>query len=110
MQYEVYQSLIRTKSTTPGQDEIPTRVWKLAWPLLEKYIVFLYSKCLELGYHPIPFRTATLVAIPKLGKKDYASPRSYRLIALLSVLGKGIECLVAKRLAWVAIKYKILHP
>src|ERR1700733_3382895 len=109
-QHEVFQSLIRTQSTTLGLDEIPTKVWKLAWPLLEKYIVFLYSKCLELGYHPIPFRTATLVTIPKPGKKDYASPRSYRLIALLSVLGKGIERLVAKRLAWVAIKHKILHP
>lgn len=34
----------------------------------------------------------------------------YRLIALLSVLGKGLEHLLAKRMAWVAITHKILHP
>ncbi|KAI0995343.1 hypothetical protein K3495_g12840 [Podosphaera aphanis] len=36
------------------------------------------------------------------------SPRSYRPIALLSVLGKGLERLVAKRMSWVANKYKVL--
>jgi hypothetical protein len=48
--------------------------------------------------------------LPKPGKKDYSSPRSYRLIALLSTLGKGLERLIAHRLAWVAIKHKVLHP
>ena len=60
--------------------------------------------------HPLPFRTATLIAIPKPGKRDKSSPRSYRLIALLSVLGKGLERLIARRLAWVAIRERIIHP
>jgi len=50
------------------------------------------------------------VAIPKPGKRDKSNPRSYRLIALLSVLGKGLERLVARRLAWVAVREKVLHP
>ncbi|ODM18623.1 hypothetical protein SI65_05240 [Aspergillus cristatus] len=62
------------------------------------------------GWHPTPFRQALLVALPKPGKKDYSSPRSYRLITLLSTLGKGLERLMARRLAWIAIKRKVLHP
>lgn len=37
-----------------------------------------------------------------------STPRSYRPLALLSVLGKGLERLVARRMAWISIKYKIL--
>ena len=50
------------------------------------------------------------MAIPKAGKWDRSSPRAYRLIALLSVLGKVLERILAQRLAWTAIKHKILHP
>jgi hypothetical protein len=32
----------------------------------------------------------------------------YRLIALLLVLGKGLERLVARNIAWIAIYYKVL--
>ena len=46
--------------------------------------------------------------IGKPNKADMTSPRSYRPIALLSVLGKGLERVVAKRMAWVAIKHKVL--
>ena len=39
---------------------------------------------------------------------DRSSPRSYRPIALSSVLGKGLEKLMAKRMSWIVIKYKVL--
>jgi hypothetical protein len=42
--------------------------------------------------------------------RDPTIPRSYRLIALLSTLGKGLERLVARRLAWTAIREKVVHP
>jgi hypothetical protein len=42
--------------------------------------------------------------------QDPTIPRSYRLIALLSTLGKGLERLVARRLAWTAIREKVVHP
>ena len=46
--------------------------------------------------------------IPKLNKADRTSPRSYRPIALLSVLGKGLERLVARKMAWLAITLQIV--
>ena len=65
---------------------------------------------MALGHHPRPFRNADVVFIPKTGKRDQSLPKSYRPISLLRTLGKGLERLVAKRLSWVAIKYKVLHP
>lgn len=107
---EAKRAVNRPKNSTPGQDGIPSSILKKSWPLLGSAITSLYNYCLETGWHPTPFRQATLVAIPKPGKRDRSSPRSYRLIALLSVLGKGLERLLAQRMAWVAIKHKILHP
>lgn len=43
--------------------------------------------CLEEGYHPL----ALLCILPKLGKRCRALSNSYRLIALLSCLGKRLE-------------------
>ena len=106
---EIRDAVLRTKSTTPGKDRVTAKSLRLAWPLIGRMVSTLFQKCLEQGYHPAPFRTATLVVIPK-EKPDKSSPRSYRLIALLSVLGKGLERLVARRLAWVAITEGVLHP
>ncbi|ODM23017.1 hypothetical protein SI65_00606 [Aspergillus cristatus] len=107
---EAYQAIFQAKSSTPGQDEISNAVLKKAWPALGPHISALYKHCAATGWHPTPFQQALLVALPKPGKKDYSSPRSYRLIALLSTLGKGLERLIARRLAWTAIKHKVLHP
>jgi hypothetical protein len=48
--------------------------------------------------------------IPKAGKKDRTSLRSWRPIALLSCLGKGLERIVARRIAWTAMTHNILSP
>ncbi|KAF3768243.1 hypothetical protein M406DRAFT_20547, partial [Cryphonectria parasitica EP155] len=55
--------------------------------------------CLRLGYYPRAFKTAEVAMIPKVGKSDYSTFRSYRPIALLSCIGKGMERMVAKRLS-----------
>ena len=110
-QHEIEDTLLRTKDTTPGPDEIPIAAIRRAWPQVREAVCTLFTWCLELGWHPAPFRAATLVAIPKPGKgRDKSNPRSYRLIALQSVLGKGLERLVARRLAWAAVREKITHP
>lgn len=66
--------------------------------------------CLEEGYHPLIFRNAILCALPKPGKRPKHLPRSYRLIALLSCLGKGLEKVVARRLGDIALKYQLISP
>lgn len=107
---EVEKSILGAGNTTPGKDEIPTAVLRLGWPLLKEHVLKLFQACLQTGYHPSCFRTAILAILSKPNKADTSSPRSYRPIALLSVLGKGLERLIAKRMSWIAIKHNILSP
>ncbi|RKK42613.1 hypothetical protein BFJ69_g18392, partial [Fusarium oxysporum] len=48
--------------------------------------------------------------IAKPGRRDLTEPRAWRPISLLSCLGKGLERLIARRLAWAAVYYSVLHP
>ena len=109
-QQEVEYALLKAKNTTPGTDEISATAIKKAWPVMGNLISATFALCLEDGWHPTSFRTAVLCVINKPGKRDKSQPRSYRLIALLSVLGKGLERIIARRLAWEAISQGILPP
>lgn len=106
--HEIENAVLRAGSTTPGKDEISTPVLRIAWPMIGPLVTNLYKNCLKIGYHPSSFRNAVVAIIAKPNKADLTTPRSYRPIALLSVLGKGLERLVAKRMSWIAIKYKVL--
>lgn len=106
--YEVSNAILSTGNTAPDIDGIPTSVLRLAWPYISTLVLDLFQSCNEAGYHPHCFRTATLTIIEKPNKLDRSTPRSYRPIALLSLLGKGPERLIAKRMSWIAIKYKVL--
>jgi hypothetical protein len=44
----------------------------------------------------------------KPGKKDYTNVRSWRPIALLSCLGKGLERLTARRIAMITLLQKVV--
>jgi hypothetical protein len=48
--------------------------------------------------------------LPKVERKDRSSPRSWRLIALLSCISKGLERIIARRIAWTALRNKVLSP
>lgn len=49
-----------------------------------------------------------MIILPKSGRRDRSLPISYRLIALLSCLGKGLERLLVCSMAYCALKYEIL--
>lgn len=105
---DVRKAVLNAGNTAPGLDEIPTKILQLAWPLIETRRVSLFQKCLTHGHHPTCFRTAILAIIPKPNKLDRSSPRSYRPIALLSVLGKGLERLIARNMSWLAITRQVV--
>jgi ribonuclease HI/endonuclease/exonuclease/phosphatase family metal-dependent hydrolase len=106
--HEVEQAMLHAKNTAPGEDEIAPNVYKRAWPFVGELITRFFQVCLRRGYHPKPFRSARICVINKTGNRDRHSPRSYRLISLLSVLGKGLERIVARRLSWVATTKRII--
>src|SRR5260370_4791398 len=59
-----------------------------------------------MGYHPEDWRTSIAVALQK-PKRDYALLCSYRLIQLLEVLGKVLECIQAQRLTYITAKFNL---
>ncbi|KZL65521.1 endonuclease reverse, partial [Colletotrichum incanum] len=103
---EIQTAIFSAGSTTPGSDGITTAVLKTARLVIKDIVFSLYSGCIREGWHPTCFKEAILVILPKPGKRDRTLPRSYRPIALLSVLGKGLERLVARRLAWITVKHR----
>ena len=72
--------------------------------MLQKQIILFFGMCLSIGHHPQCFKTAIFYALQKPGQRVRSEPRTYRLIALLSCLGKVLERLVARRLSTFTLK------
>ncbi|OAA62398.1 reverse transcriptase [Akanthomyces lecanii RCEF 1005] len=70
---EVEKAVLHTGNTTPGSDGITTRMLQAAWPHIARPVTTLYNACLRLGHHPSVFKTAEVVMIPKLNKRDLTS-------------------------------------
>lgn len=107
---EVEAGIFQAENTAAGVDETPPLIIKKAWPVYQEEIIQLFQLYLDEGYHPKILKTAILCALPKPGKRARALPRSYRLIALLSCLGKAIERIMAKRLGHIALKHGLISP
>lgn len=91
-------------------DRIIVRLLSTCWDHVNDFVRAIYQKCLDLSYYPTAWKTAEVAMIPKVGKKDRFSPRSMRPIALLLCLGKRLERVVARQMAWASIKSGILSP
>ncbi|RKK55869.1 hypothetical protein BFJ69_g17692, partial [Fusarium oxysporum] len=106
---EAQYATIHTGNTSPGSDNITVNLLKAVWHIIGTHIRRLFEGCLSVGHHPKPFKEAEVVMIAKPGRRDLTEPRAWRPISLLSCLGKGLERLIARRLAWAAVHYSVLH-
>jgi ribonuclease HI len=107
---EAERCAIGVSSTSPGTDRISVRLLKACWTSIHEFVRLIYQRCLQLSHFPAAWKLAEVAMIPKVGKKDRSSPRSWRPIALLSCLGKGLERLVARRIAYAALENDLLSP
>ena len=73
-QREVKLALLQSNNFSSGEDKILTKAVKLAWPVLGDIIYRFYNACLTEGWHPSPFRSATLCTIEKPGKRNRSLP------------------------------------
>ena len=106
---EIYRSLKAAKSSTaPGEDGLPTLIWKRLWTYLGDIITRMFASSIDLGYHPKRWRNARIVVLRKPGKPDYSVPGAYRPISLLNTLGKLLEAVMARRLSYFAEHYRLL--
>lgn len=94
----------------PGPSGITGRAIHSAWPIIHEEIFQLIRACTYTGHHPAPFRQSICVILQKPKKPDYSSPKAYRPIQLLEVLGKVIERIQAERLAHYAVEHKLIPP
>ncbi|KAF6515471.1 hypothetical protein HZS61_005377 [Fusarium oxysporum f. sp. conglutinans] len=107
---EAQYATIHTGNTSPGSDNITVNLFKAAWHIIGTHVRRLFEGCLSIGHHPKPFKEAEVVMIAKPGRRDLTSPRAWRPVSLLSCLGKGLERLIARRLAWAAVHFSVIHP
>jgi hypothetical protein len=95
----------------PGPDQLPNRCIKATLPVLAPYLLPLFQKCLAIGYHPQSFKDFSTIALKKGGdNRDFRKLNSWRLIALLSSLGKLLELIVAEKLVELTEEYNLLPP
>jgi ribonuclease HI len=106
---EIRRSLKTAKSSTaPGEDGLPTLVWKHLWKYLGKLITRIFTASIDLGHHPKRWRGAKIVVLRKPGKPDYSVPGAYRPISLLNTLGKLLEAVITRRLSYLVEKHGLL--
>ena len=107
---ESERNTIGVSSTSPGTDRSTVRLLRACWAQVGELIRRIFQRCLELNHFPAQWKLAEVAMIPKVGKTDRTSPRSWRPIALLSCIRKGLERTVARRIVWTAMTHKILSP
>lgn len=98
------------KGKTPGPDGITQEIITQAYGAIPDTFFQLYSRLLDVGYHPRCWKQATGVILKKPSKPDYSQPKAYRVISLLNCLGKVSERILARRLGYLAETTELLHP
>ncbi|KAI0997208.1 hypothetical protein K3495_g10979 [Podosphaera aphanis] len=104
---DVTSSTLGTGDKFPGSDKITVRLLRVCWSAIGDQVKTIFQACLEHGLFPSAFRVAEVILLPKPGR-DLVTAKGLRPISLLSCLGKGLEILVAKRMAWLAIKHRVI--
>lgn len=105
---EVYNTIQALKNThTVGYDEIPTKLLKYCAHSLAEPLSILINKCFQEGTFPDKLKITMLTLLHKKG--DVSELNNYRPIALLSVIAKVMEKIIANRIYDFLIKFKILN-
>ncbi|KAH7559026.1 hypothetical protein BM1_03963 [Bipolaris maydis] len=99
----------KVKSSSPGPDALSQDIITAAYQAQPNTFFKAYSLLFNYGYHPTCWRRATGAILKKPSKPDYSTPKAYRVITLLSCLGKVTERIIAKRLGYLAETTNLLH-
>ena len=105
---EIKVAMFASSSKAAGLDQIPYSILRSLWPLIDSRVTRIYRACINLSYHPKSWKSALGVVLKKPKKDDYSLPGAYRLISLLNCLGKGLEKVLATRLAYLADEWGLL--
>ena len=104
---EVKQQLISVDvKKALGPDGLSPHVLKHCAAQLAGPITTIFQNCLDTSVWPALWKRANVAAIHKKGKKT--DPSNYRPISLLSVLGKALESIIAKRITSFFTAHRII--
>lgn len=82
---------------SPGFDGILPAFLQKTWDVSGEILKAIYRASLRFGYIPKAWQKVKITFIPKPGKEDYTSPKSFRPISLTSFLLKGMEKIIDRR-------------
>jgi len=104
---EVAKNLATSSNkSAPGPTSITYKLLKWCHLASPSRLTTLFNAAISLGHHP--WRSATVVPIPKPGKIDYWVAKAYRPISLLKCCGKLLEKIVAKRILLDSAQFNLL--
>ena len=93
----------------PGPDGFKPLVLKQLPSNAVEHLTRLYKASILLAYTPTAWRESTVIFIPKQDKDDYADPRSYRPISLMSTLMKTLERVILWEMQATTLAQNPLH-
>ena len=96
---------------TPRPDKLSWRYLKIIIndTLCLKNFINIANTCIDLDYWLLHFKTLLSIIISKLNKASYDSPKIFRPIILLNMLGKLIEKVIGKRLQFQLISKNFIY-
>jgi len=99
-------------SSTPDLNKLSWRHLKVVINnilYLNKFIN-IAKTCIDLGHWLSQFKSLLSIIISKPNKTSYSSPKMFRPIVLLNMLGKLIEKFISKKLQFQVISKNTIHP
>ena len=82
----------------PGEDGIPSEVYKGLVEILPRHLTALYNKYLKTGIFPKMWKKAVILPIIKPGQEGSDEVSKFRPISLVNKGGKMLEKLVINRM------------
>ena len=109
---EFISSLLKyNNSSTPGPDKLLWRHLKIVLKdsMCLRNVVTITNACIKLGHWPSHFKISLTIVILKPNKLSYNSPKLFRPIILLNILGKLIEKVISDRIQLHVVTNNSIH-
>ena len=94
---EILQVLASFKQKSPGNDGLTKYHLTNLPDNMTANLTSIFNLCLASGHFPLPWKSSSMIFIPKPGKSPL-DHSNYRPISLLNVAGKALEKIINKRL------------
>ena len=111
--HELHSALSRIKkNSAAGPDKLDGYLTLKSISSNPEFFLKIYNECLRLECFPSPWKAGHAFAIPKCSlsvHSDVVSPKNFRPITLLNIMGKILERLLLTRLSWKSENNNWLH-